>query len=92
MKKFKSFRKKRSMCEECQNDTPRLAEAKDKGEYDYEGDMARTQLRSIIHNAQILHDMLAADTNLPEWVQNKITLAEDYIVTAAQYLRSEDSE
>lgn len=88
MKKFSAFRKKRrSMCEECD---PTLDEAKDKGEYDYEGDMARTQLRSIIHNAQLLHDMLEADTNLPEWVQSKITLAEDYIVTAAQYLRSED--
>jgi hypothetical protein len=64
----------------------------DKGEYDYEGDMAKSQLRSIMHNAKLMHDMLEDDTNLAEWVQNKITLAEDYIVTAAQYMQSQMSE
>lgn len=67
-------------------------EAKDKGEYDYEGDMAKSQLRSIIYNARMLHDMLKDDTNLPEWVQSKITLAEDYVVTAAQYMNSSVKE
>lgn len=61
----------------------------DKGEYDYEGDMAKSQLRSIIHNAQKMHDMLKENTNLPEWVQSKITLAEDYVLTAANYMNSE---
>jgi hypothetical protein len=61
----------------------------DKGEYDYEGDMAMSQLKSIITNAKAIHDMLEPDTNLPEWVQSKITLAEDYIVTAANYLKAE---
>ena len=64
----------------------------DKGEYDYEGDMAKSQLRSIMHNAKLMHDMLEDDTNLPEWVQNKITLAEDYIVTATQYMQSQMNE
>lgn len=59
------------------------------GEYDYEGDMAKSQLRSIMHNSKMLHDMLEDNTNLPEWVQSKITLAEDYILTAANYMRSE---
>jgi hypothetical protein len=36
--------------------------------------------------------MLSPDTNLPEWVQSKITLAEDYISTAANYLQSENME
>lgn len=66
--------------------------AKDKGEYDYEGDMAMSQLKSIIRNAQKIHDMLSPDTNLPEWVQSKITLAEDYISTTANYLQSENVE
>ena len=61
----------------------------DAGEYDYEGDMAKSQLRSILHNAKMLHDMLEDNTNLPEWVQSKITLAEDYILTAANYMRGE---
>lgn len=69
-----------------------LEEAKDNREYDYEGDMAMSQLKSVIANAQKLHDMLDPDTNLPEWVQSKITLAEDYIVTAANYMDGEMNE
>ena len=69
-----------------------LHEAKEKQEYDYEGDMAISQLKSIIANAQRMHDMLERDTNLPEWVQSKITLAEDYISTAANYMQGEMKE
>jgi hypothetical protein len=36
--------------------------------------------------------MLKPDTNLPEWVQSKITLAKDYIQTAADYFATEMSE
>jgi hypothetical protein len=54
--------------------------------------MAMSQLKSIIANAQRMHDMLKVDTNLPEWVQSKITLAEDYITTAANYMQGEMSE
>ena len=60
----------------------------DKGEYDYEGDMAKTQLKGIVRNAQQLHDMLQPADNLPEWVQSKITMATDYIQTAADYMMS----
>ena len=67
-------------------------EAKEKQEYDYEGDMAMSQLKSIIANSQRMHDSMSEDTNLPEWVQSKITLAEDYISTAANYLQSEVNE
>ncbi len=67
-------------------------EAKEKQEYDYEGDMAMSQLKSIIANSQRMHDSMSEDTNLPEWVQSKITLAEDYISTAANYLQGEVSE
>ena len=69
-----------------------VSEAKEKSEYDYEGDMARSQLQSIINNAQKVHDMLEDDDNLPEWVQSKITLAEDYISTVANYMMSEVDE
>jgi hypothetical protein len=64
----------------------------DKGEYDYEGDMAKSQLKSIIANSKRMHDMLKPESNLPEWVQNKITLAEDYILTAANYMEGEMNE
>lgn len=64
----------------------------DQGEYGYEGDMAMSQLKSIIRNAQSLHDHMEPQTDLPEWVQSKITLAADYIQTAADYWRSEKEE
>lgn len=64
----------------------------DAGEYDYEGDMAKSQLRSIMTNAKRMHDMLEDNTNLPEWVQSKITLAEDYVLTATNYMESEMNE
>ena len=63
----------------------------DKGEYDYEGDMTKTQLKGVIRNAQELHDILKPDENLPEWVQSKITLAADYIMTSADYVKSRRS-
>ena len=68
------------------------SEAKDPREYDYEGDMAKSQLRSIIANAKCAHDMLKDDTNMAEWVQSKITLAADYVSTVADYMQSEVKE
>ena len=64
----------------------------DEGEYDQEGDMAKSDLRSIIANAQKLHDMIDDADNLPEWVQSKITVAEDYISTVANYMTAEMNE
>ena len=69
-----------------------VKEAKEKTEYDYEGDMARSQLQSIVMNAQKVHDMLKDNDNLPEWVQSKITLAEDYILTVSNYMATEIDE
>jgi len=69
-----------------------VSEAKEKSEYDYEGDMARGQLQSIVNNAQRVHDMLEDSDNLPEWVQSKITKAEDYMSTVANYMEAEMNE
>ena len=69
--------------------TPGQNEAKDPGEYDQEGDMAKTKLRTIISASKEMHDMLKTDDNLPEWVQDKITKAEDYITTVRDYMKSE---
>jgi hypothetical protein len=62
---------------------------KDPGEYDQEGDMAKTQLNTMIDAAQELSKMLGDNDNLPEWVQNKITKATDYIDSVRDYLKSE---
>jgi hypothetical protein len=66
------------------------AQAIDKGEYDYEGQMARTQLQTILRNSKDLVDMLGDDDNMPEWVQSKITLAQDYISSVRDYLQSRE--
>jgi predicted RNA binding protein YcfA (HicA-like mRNA interferase family) len=69
-----------------------VREAKDEEEYGYEGDMAINQLNTIIRHSKYLIDMLKPDTDLPEWVQSKITLAADYIQTSCDYLTSEMDE
>jgi len=69
-----------------------VVEAKDEQEYGYEGDMAMTQLETSIRHATYLKDMLKPDTDLPEWVQSKITLATDYLQTACDYMTSEMNE
>ena len=65
-----------------------IKENKDRGEYDYEGAMAKTLLQTICRNAEDIKNMLEDDENLPEWVQAKITKAEDYITTSLDYLKS----
>ena len=67
-------------------------EAKDEQEYGYEGDMALNQLKTLVRCAEMIEDLLKPDTDLPEWVQSKITLATDYIQTAADYMYSEMKE
>lgn len=69
-----------------------VKEEKDEKEYGYEGDMAMNQLATLTRCADMIKDCLKPDTDLPEWVQSKITLATDYIQTAADYLYSEMKE
>lgn len=74
------------------NEEVDLDEKKDESEYGYEGDMAITQLKTICRNSENIMKMLKPKTDLPEWVQSKITKAEDYISTANEYLSSEMTE
>lgn len=68
-------------------------EPEKKDEYDGEVDMAKNQLKRIISHAQHFHDMLTdKDQNLPEWVQSKVTKAEDYISSAHDYMMGEMQE
>jgi hypothetical protein len=62
------------------------------GEYDREGDMAKDQLRTVNDAAKELYSIIAADENLPEWVQAKITKAMDYLDTARDYMKSNKYE
>jgi hypothetical protein len=70
----------------------KIKEEKDEQEYGYEGDMALNQLATLTRCAEMIKDMLKPDTDMPEWVQSKITLATDYIQTAADYMYSEMNE
>jgi len=58
------------------------------GEYDYEGDMAKDDLQTMIRAARRLNNMLDNNENMPEWVQSKINKAADYVDTAADYIES----
>jgi len=69
-----------------------LREAKDSREYGYEGEMVMSQLKGIMNHAKQMHNMLKPDTDLPEWVQSKVTLAYDYMQTAADYMATEMNE
>jgi hypothetical protein len=73
-------------------DGNKVNEAKDEREYGYEGEMVSSQLRSIIQNAEALLGMIQPDTDFPEWVQSKITLAQDYMLSAKDYMSTEMSE
>ena len=67
-------------------------EAKDEQEYGYEGDMALNPLATLTRCAEMIKELLKPNTDMPEWVQSKITLATDYIQTAADYMYSEMKE
>jgi hypothetical protein len=69
-----------------------MKEEKDEQEYGYEGDMALNQLATLMRCAEMIKEILKPDTDMPEWVQSKITLATDYIQTAADYMHSELKE
>jgi hypothetical protein len=57
-------------------------------ENDYEGEMASSELRNIISNAQDVESMLKPTTKLEAWVQSKITKANDYINSVRDYLKN----
>lgn len=60
----------------------------DQDEYDEEGEMAKSQSRTIADAAKELQHILDDNENLPEWVQKKITLAQEYIDSARDYLKA----
>jgi hypothetical protein len=64
----------------------------DRDEYDEEGEMAKSQSRTIADAAQELQLMLGDNENLPEWVQKKINLAQEYIDTVRDYLAANRPE
>jgi hypothetical protein len=56
------------------------------GDPDYEGEMARVELRTASKYACELTDMLKNTDQLPAWIQAKISKASDYLTVARNYL------
>ena len=56
-------------------------------EGDYEGGMALVELNGIIDRATTITNMIAENTELPAWIQSKITLAAHNISAAHDFLK-----
>lgn len=59
-------------------------------EPDYEGQMAKSQLYKTMRYSKSLIDMIDDDTQLPSWVQSKLTKVADYIGAVKHYLEGEN--
>jgi len=53
---------------------------------DHDGQMAISQLRSLVDNATKLLEMITPETNLEPWVQSKLTKAHDYVSMVHDYM------
>jgi hypothetical protein len=51
--------------------------------------MIKSNLQSIASKAQSLHDMIGDMDQLPEWVQEKVAVADEMIDTISDYLKYE---
>jgi adenylate kinase family enzyme len=60
---------------------------KEDEEKDYEGEMARIQLTNIIEDSQELMGMLKDDSQLPAWIQSKLTIAEHNLDASLDYMK-----
>lgn len=54
-----------------------------------EGSMSRSQLMHMKNYAEQLLQIISDHDDLPEWVESKITLANDYIAKVKHYLESD---
>ena len=52
------------------------------------GGMARNQLKTIHRISKDFHDMIMDGDELPDWVLSKITVAQDRLETARNYIAS----
>lgn len=75
---------------------PMPMQSMDMEEAEYSGEselseMLKSDLKTLIRNAQQMLDSINSSMEVEEWMLSKVTLATDYIVSANQYLLS-DSE
>lgn len=88
-KKYKElgggWRKDENIVEE----VPQLKKTYKMDEPDYEGEMAKSELLKAMKYSREIMDMLEDETELPAWIQSKITKIADYIGTVKHYLEGE---
>lgn len=54
-----------------------------------EGSMALNQLKTISRYAVMANGLIEEDTNLPEWLEAKVTIAEENLTVVYNYLMNE---
>ena len=74
---------KKSMLEDDEDEKGSYCEEED----DPEGQMAQGDLRSAARNALLIDSLINESSDLPEWVQGKLTLAADYLNSVVQYMQ-----
>ena len=62
------------------------------GEYNDEAGMAKSGLQTMSRAVTGLMDTIQEGDNLPEWAQEKLSLAEDYLTTVWDYLLSQKEQ
>ena len=60
--------------------------------HDHEGKMAKSELRDMVKNAQIIYKSFDKDDQLPGWVSAYITLASDYMHSVMEYMVEQNSD
>ena len=90
LKKKMTSKKKSKKAEK--NKPGRQMDYKKPGKLSYEGKNARKDLKNIYEKSYILEKKLRNEDDIPEWVQKKISLAEDYIDSAYKYMNFKISE
>lgn len=68
-----------------------LKEEQDPSEYDEEGMKMKDHLDIIMDAADEIYDIVEDNDNMPEWCQNKITKATDYVDSVRDYLMSKET-
>jgi hypothetical protein len=61
-------------------------------EYDDEAGMVTTNLHTALRAIEGLDKVIGPNENLPEWVQEKIAIANDYLVTCWDYMISQHEQ
>lgn len=55
-----------------------------------ESNMAKAQVKSIVKNAYEVHLKLQEMSELPAWIQSKLSIASDYLTSVNDYLGEKD--